>query len=238
MPRRRSYPHVDQISDPQVQQAVRILFDRVFALGDGVEAATTRLGAAQSTLASQQAQLRALEQSGGAADGKFTSDLFGPGVGQPGSPGSPIPPPDIDDGEGAAGCASAGATGHLSIDIRRLPAARVAGMIVCGTAQEFSALTAAVVDLPTREANAVELLGRMIWHLQIPQGSPAEVAFEAGRQRNPSTAISKDKLTVKINGLWRAYDVFLDFDNFTTPLVTVMNLVFPPDNVPDGGIPD
>lgn len=238
MARRRQYPHVDQVADVQIQSALRILFDRVYDLHDGVDTANSRLAEATSALSLQEAQLRALERTGGGADGKITSDLFDPGIGQPGSPGSPIPPPDVDDGNGAAGCASAGSTGHLSGDIRRQAPATVAGQIVCGTANEFSALKAATVDLPTREANAVELLGRMIWHLQIPQGSPAAVRFEAGRQRNPSGAISQDKLTVKINGIWRAYDVFLDYDNFTTPLVTVMNLVFPPDPVPDGGIPD
>ena len=41
----------------------------------------------------------------------------------------------------------------------------------------------------------------MIWHLKL-------AGFEAGRQKNPSGAISGDKLTVFLEGKWVAYDCF------------------------------
>jgi hypothetical protein len=45
-----------------------------------------------------------------------------------------------------------------------------------------------------------ELVLRSIWHLKL-------LGFDAGRQRNPSGAISNDKLTILINGQWRAFDI-------------------------------
>jgi hypothetical protein len=119
----------------------------------------------------------------------------------------------------------------LSTEQGRLAPAFKAGLIVCGTAQEFPALTVVTVDEPTRLANASTLLGRMIWHLQLAGAS-------AGRQRNPSGAISPDKLTVNIAGVWRAFDVFLGVEAFTVPLQTTMQEVFPANYVADGGIPD
>jgi len=52
-------------------------------------------------------------------------------------------------------------------------------------------------------AAAAELLRRAIWHLHL-------AGYQSGRQRNPSGAISNDKLTIAIDGAWRAYDIFMD----------------------------
>jgi hypothetical protein len=50
-------------------------------------------------------------------------------------------------------------------------------------------------------AAADELLGRTIWHLQL-------AGFQAARQRNPSAAISSDKVSIVINDRWHVYDIF------------------------------
>ena len=48
---------------------------------------------------------------------------------------------------------------------------------------------------------ADQLLRRTIWHLQL-------AGFQAAGQRNPSGAISSDKLTIFINGGWHVYDIY------------------------------
>lgn len=105
----------------------------------------------------------------------------------------------VDDGLGAQGCAQCGPDGHVAPGSPLT--AVTAGMIVCGTGQEYSSLRAPAVDQATRDANVVELLLRCIWHLQ-------QAGFTAGRQINPSGAISSDKLTVQIAGEMRVYDIF------------------------------
>ena len=78
---------------------------------------------------------------------------------------------------------------------------------------------------------AEELLRRMIWHLQL-------AGYDAGRQRNPSGAISNDKLTVFINGSWHAYDCFRNLGTPGIPIDVIFLEVFPAGHVNDGGIPD
>ena len=123
--------------------------------------------------------------------------------------------------------AAAGATGHDTGG--PLNAVR-AGQLVCGTGNEFSALKNPVATSAIRQANLEELLRRMIWHLQ--QGG-----FTAGRQQNPSGVISQDKLTVIVDGVLRAYDVFSGGPP-SDPVTTHMDEVAPPVMVSDAGIPD
>jgi hypothetical protein len=102
--------------------------------------------------------------------------------------------------------------------------------VVFGTADEFTHLRAVFSSDGEAVAAAEELLRRTIWHLQL-------AGFEAGRQRNPSSAISNDKLTMFADGRWRVYDVYsLGFRGRAT---TVVFIEVPRMNhVPDGGIPD
>lgn len=102
--------------------------------------------------------------------------------------------------------------------------------IVFATANEFPSLTSARPTESQSRGAAEELLRRMIWHLRL-------AGYEAGRQKNPSGAISGDKLTVRI-GNWRAYDVFIDVGNPGFPLQPAFTEVFPADPQPEGGIPD
>ena len=78
-----------------------------------------------------------------------------------------------------------------------------ASQVVFATANEFPWLSAPYPSDSQAVAASEELLRRTIWHLQL-------AGFQSGRQRNPSGALSNDKLTIAINGTWRAYDIFMD----------------------------
>ena len=106
-----------------------------------------------------------------------------------------------------------------------------AQQVVNNTAAEFPYNTAPHHDLGLKVALTEQLLLRTIWHLHV-------AGFEAGRQRNPSGAISVDKLTVLINGSWIAVDIYTNFDVPGVPLGVIWWPVSPPNHVPEGGIPD
>jgi hypothetical protein len=223
---KRQYPHVEAIGDWPAQQSVRLLWDRVFSLEERLQAAQTTIaslvGAANdnetSVVAAQQAadDALALSQRPGEESG---SDVPTPGGGLPGGG---------DGGGGQTGCAAGLPSGH---DSGGLLTAIRAGQLVCGTGNEWAVLRNPTPDLPTRESNAEELLRRMIWHLQ--QGG-----FTAGRQRNPSNLISKDKLTVVVDGFTRVYDVFTSYDTFTIQMQTQMFEIGGANMVSDAGIAD
>lgn len=80
------------------------------------------------------------------------------------------------------------------------------------------------------ESAAEELLRRILWRLQ-------RAAFLAGRQRNPSGLVSKDKLAVALAGVWHAYDIFsLGFAGRAT-IVQFLE-IGGANPVPDPGLPD
>lgn len=97
--------------------------------------------------------------------------------------------------------------------------------IIIGTAQEFPGLVAQGQSTDAM----VELLRRMIWHLQ-------QAGIQAGRQKNPSGAISGDKLTAFVDNGWHAYDVLSDRPS--GPFDVHMDEVFPANFQSDSGIPD
>jgi hypothetical protein len=106
-----------------------------------------------------------------------------------------------------------------------------AEQVVNATANEFAYLLVPRATSDEKIAASAELLRRMIWHLQ-------HAGFQAGRQRNPSGAISNDKLTVFADGTWREYDVFFDMDNPSVATKVIFYEIFAANHVPDGGIPD
>lgn len=111
-----------------------------------------------------------------------------------------------------------------------LSAAR-ARQVVFATADEFPSLTAPRGTEGEARAAAEELLLRTIWHLQL-------AGFQAARQRNPSGAISGDKLTVFADGAWRVYDIFGDVGAPGVPMRIQFAETSPANPVADGGIPD
>jgi hypothetical protein len=108
--------------------------------------------------------------------------------------------------------------------------AQQASNIVYATAKEFPHLTAVFGSEAEAVNAAEELLLRTIWHLQ-------HAGFQAGRQRNPSGAISNDKLTIVIDGAWHSYDVYsLGYAGRATTVQFIE--VWPADPLPSSGIQD
>lgn len=138
---------------------------------------------------------------------------------------TPAPPPPPPSGGGGGG------GGNPSVHVPAGPLTEDrARDVVMATAKEFPGLTA-VFDSDEGAVNAArELLLRTIWHLHL-------AGYDAGRQKNPSGAISDDKMTIFVNGAWHAYDIFsLGFRGRAT---TVQFLeVGSPNPLAEGGIPD
>jgi hypothetical protein len=222
----RHFPHIGEIGDEKAAQSLKLAWDQIHShterldraekaiklLGDGHNANEAAVTAAREAA---EAALAIAQQpdTQGDVGGVATSPDELPGGG--------------DGGAASAGFAAAPETGH---DGGSALTATRAGQIAGGTAREFSGLTAAVADSPAREANQLELLLRMIWHLR-------QAGFSAGRQKNPSGRISGDKLCVVVDGVLRAYDMFQGVPP-TEPMPCHMNEVGPPVMVDDPGTPD
>jgi hypothetical protein len=157
---------------------------------------------------------------------------FGPVQGEdtlrrPADPNAPPPPPPAPEAPPSAPGPSANPNhvqhGPLNAD--------QASQVVFATGREFPNLTAAPSSESDGLARAEELLLRTIWHLQL-------AGFDAARQRNPSGAISNDKLTILIDGAWRAYDIFRDVGRPGVPIDLIFIEVFPAGPLAYPGIPD
>lgn len=239
-PIKRVFPHVDEVQDWRAQSSLRLAWDRIHDLAERLEASQTTItdlvaghNANETSLTTvrrdaRQALSLSQQLAGGAAPSGATpsgevADGDGGGVGGDGGGGVP----EDDGGGGAIGCQAAGPTGH---DTGGLLNAIRAGQIVCGTGNEFSALRNPVWINAQRALNNIELVRRMIWHLR-------RAGFEAGRQRNPSGAISEQKLCVVVDGVTRAYEV-LDGVDKSVQTPTQMQEVWPADMQDDPGIPD
>lgn len=201
--------------------------ENIRALWDKIHSLTDDLAAAKATIAEQAATISGLQPQVTDAQAKAEEALITAGRPQAIITPTTVPVPGpggaqggTDDGLGSQGCSEALDDGHVAPGSPLT--AITAGMIVCGTGREWSALKAVTADLATRQANANELVERMVWHL-------IQAGFEAGRQNNSATGvrISNDKITVKIDGVFRAYDVMGAYDDFTQPITTRMGQVFP-----------
>ena len=104
--------------------------------------------------------------------------------------------------------------------------------VVQATAREFAHLLRVFPTTDETIGATDELLLRTVWHLR-------QAGFNAARQRNPSGAISSDKLTIHLNGVWRSYDLYsIGWAGFATTVHPYIYEVFPPNAVADSGIPD
>jgi len=139
-----------------------------------------------------------------------------PGSGAPAAPPPPPPPPPAGNG--------------YHVGPGPLSKAR-AEQVVRATGDEFAHLRAPHSTDSAAISAAEELLLRVIWHLRL-------AGYSAGRQRNPSGAISNDKLTIRIDGGWNAYDVFLDYGRANTQLRVIFLQVFPANYIDYPGIRD
>jgi hypothetical protein len=112
-----------------------------------------------------------------------------------------------------------------------LTAAR-AEQVVYATAREFPSLLAVFPSEEQAVAAAEQLLLRTIWHLQL-------AGFQSGRQRNPSGAISNDKLTIFIDGNWHLYDIYrLGYAGVATTVQFMEIDMSGANHIPSSGIAD
>ena len=222
VPIKRQYPQVDNVKDWAAQESLRLLWERIFQLQEQLNLANTNI---QNLIAGTNQVNETSTKALTAAKNALVT------AGEPvRAPGEPDPGADCpDDGQAASGVDNAYPTGHPGGVVPT--SAFEMGKIIGGTADEFSLLLAPTPDLATREANAEEMLERMIWHLQL-------AGFTAGRQRNPSSLISKDKLTADTDGEIKAYDVFIGLSEFTVAMGVTAGRVCPADYVETTGTPD
>jgi hypothetical protein len=137
-------------------------------------------------------------------------------------PPPPPPPPPVTPGPAPGAGSGHVGPGPLSADRAR--------DVVFATANEFPHLIRVFGSEGEAVAAASELLERTIWHLHL-------AGFQAGRQRNPSGAISEDKVTIFIDGSWHIYDIFsLGFAGRATTVQFVE--LSGASHVPDSGQPD
>ncbi len=147
-----------------------------------------------------------------------TETLRRPSPPPPPDPGPPPPPPPPGENPHHVG------PGPLS--------GERAERVVYATADEFSDLLAPIGNVNQKIANAEEMLLRCIWHLQ-------HAGYQSGRQRNPSGAISTDKLTIFLDDQrWHAFDIMTNFDIGGVSTRMLFLEVTPPNPQGNGGIPD
>jgi hypothetical protein len=229
-PRHRIYPHVAEVTDKPAQQTIKLLWDRVQELTERIEIGdiAQRFAAVESSVSGTNTRIDEQEDQLESNPAEALATQIPSGGGTPGEP----PPPGGGGGGGGTGsgsCADSPGTGHY--DPGGPLTNERARKICCGTGDEWSNLRVPTTDLATRESNAEQLTRRVIWHLN--QGG-----FTAGRQQNPSLAISKDKLAIVISGETRAFDIYSDYDAWTNTLRMQWSEVFPAVLVADAGIAD
>lgn len=140
------------------------------------------------------------------------------------------PPSDNGGGDDDGGGGGGGGENPYHVGTGPLTEER-AKTVVNNTAAEFPHLIAGHPDVNQKIANTEELLLRTIWHLQL-------AGYQAGRQQNPSGAISKDKLTILLNGSWQAVDIYTNFDVPNVATSVIWWPVSPANYQPNPGIPD
>jgi hypothetical protein len=135
---------------------------------------------------------------------------------EPEPPPPPPPPPP-------AGNPYHVADGPLSFDR--------AEQVVYATGREFPHLPAPHPSDGEAIRAAEELLLRIIWHLEL-------AGYNAARQRNPSGAISNDKLNIFIAGQWHAYDLFMDYGVANQEMQLIFLPITAENPIEYPGIPD
>jgi hypothetical protein len=154
----------------------------------------------------------------GPVSGSETLRRPAPAEPEPAAPSAPEPPPP-------APAVNPFHVGNGPLSYER------AEEIVHATGREFGYLKGPFSSDSQAIGASEELLMRIIWHLQLG-------GFPAGRQKNPSGAISNDKLNIFVNGGWHAFDVFLDYGRAGQVTQTIFFEVEPSNPQPSDGIPD
>lgn len=152
----------------------------------------------------------------GPVQGEETLRRPEPAASEPPPPPAPAPPPP--------------SSNPNHVGDGPLTAAR-AEQVVNATGNEHAGLRAPRSSDSAAIAASEELLLRIIWHLQL-------AGYQAGRQKNPSGAVSNDKLTIFHDGGWHAYDVFFDYGRAGVETRVIFLEVFPANPQQNSGIPD
>jgi hypothetical protein len=163
-PQKPQYPHLEQITDPFAKMSLRLLWDAHRELQASQAALSTTVDTHAATLTSQQAAIddaTFLAQQAQSTTGKTVS--ASPNNIPIGTPQTPTT--DLDNGMGEQGCSSSGSNGHVDPSAPVTPFTM--GQITCGVGKEFPNLLISVATQPERDAQRFELLGRMIWHLNL-----------------------------------------------------------------------
>lgn len=219
--------YIDTSASPQ---NIRAIWDAIHRVNTDLASAQETIDEQAITITSLQTQLTSVKQIAQQAQitaGQLVDD-------EPDTQGAEGSMGVVDDGLGQQGCVQAGADGHVAPGTPLT--AITAGQIVCGVGNETGAgwsgptLLGVAVDQATRDANVDQLLLRVIWHLQ-------QAGFQAGRQRNPSGLLSRDKVTIRIGAELRAYDI-LPLNPYTVPMQMHMIQVGAPNYVAEAGTPD
>lgn len=201
---------------------IRAIWDMLHDLKDNLTAARATIATQADTITSLQSQLTEVGRRSSYAlmAATATSSVTGSGT-------SPAAPAVSDGGAGDLGCSQANGTGHVS-DAASL---ETFGKICCGVGQEYPTLLAPVGGgMPERNANRFELLGRMIWHVNLNGGFQGCSRYYP----NPSNVYS---LLFTLNGTQHAYRVISyesddDLASYTTVMVyggSTPNQATPPD---------
>ena len=202
---------------------IRAIWDAIHGLNDSLTTANDTITKQAATITTLQSDLSTTAKHAQYAlmTASQSSTITGSGTG-----GGPAQPPVTDNGQGALGCSQAAVNGHVT-DPASLT---VLGKIVCGTGLEFPALLAAVANQGIRDANRFELIGRMIWHINLNGG------FQ-GASRYPGNLFD---ILVCLEGVQYAYRV-TGYQTFETPMTTEMvfgGLTFGATCISDPGISD
>lgn len=181
-PLKRQYPHVDTIADWRTQQSVRLLWDRVFDLEGRLQAAEGTITRLTATANQQESQLAAVQRKADEA----LAEVQATRTEQQAVAGAGL---KDDHGLGAAGCAAAGATGDIGPFTGEDRTLTNVGKVICGVGTEWASLCVATATLAARQANADQMLDRIVWHLNqagfaaarypTPDGRPWHVLFDA-----------------------------------------------------------
>src|SRR5262245_51655519 len=100
---KRTYPHVDAITDFPTKQPLRLLWDRVFELKDQVDAANLKIDVANQNIATLDQNIRDVYELAQSAEAgtQALEDMVN------------APDEIVDDGLGAAGCSDNTGTGDV-----------------------------------------------------------------------------------------------------------------------------
>jgi hypothetical protein len=111
------------------------------------------------------------------------------------------------------------------------PSEGCAKSIVVAVYNEFPGVISPRDTVEESISRGEELLRRIIWHFNLS-------GIKAGRQKNPSGAISNDKLAAFYNNSWHAIDIATNFDIAGREMQMVFAEVPLPNYVEDAGIAD